>query len=133
MRVLTWRAVMLGGMLALALAGTSTAQHHAAPAPRTANLQGTDPYEFANNPHMREFYALSVATLGKGVKEPDIEVYERKAFAIFRAFGSAQGTGADAMQDHLKLIPRQVVRIAAEDPSVLANWDNFLLAMLGPR
>ena len=37
------------------------------------------------------------------------------------------------MQDHLKLIPRQVVKIVADDPHVLDSFDTFADAMIGPR
>ena len=52
---------------------------------------------------------------------------------IFRDFGRATSVGADAMQEHLKLIPDQIIQIATEDPKVLASYDNFIAAMLGPQ
>src|SRR4051812_7304003 len=100
---------------ALILAGPAAAQHAgappaAAPAGPTVDLQG-DPRAFMDNPHIRAFYALSVETLGKGAKGVDVAAYEKKSLAIFGEFGVARGVGAAAMQDHLKLIPRQVVDI----------------------
>jgi hypothetical protein len=36
------------------------------------------------------------------------------------------------MLDHLKLIPRQVVGIVKENPAVLASYDSFWTALVGP-
>ena len=47
--------------------------------------------------------------------------------------GVAMGVGPEHMQDHLKLIPRQVVQIAKEDPHVLDSYDNFVAATFGPQ
>jgi hypothetical protein len=117
-------------------AAPAVAQPHGAPPPeggRTANLQGTDPREFMNNRYIHDFYDLSVATLGPGRPSPDVAAYEQKAYAIFRAFGESMGMGGAAMQDHLKLIPRQVVQIAREDPHALDSFETFTDAMVGPK
>ena len=37
------------------------------------------------------------------------------------------------MQDHLKLIPRQVIQIVKEDPKVLDSFESFTDAMIGPK
>jgi hypothetical protein len=37
------------------------------------------------------------------------------------------------MQDHLKLIPRQVVQIVKDDPKVIDSYDNFVAATFGPQ
>jgi hypothetical protein len=94
-------------------------------------MQG-DTERFMNNDYIRRFYALSVATL-KGQPSPDLDAYERESYAIFREFGVAMGVGADHMQDHLKLIPRQVAQIAKSDPHVLDSFDSFKEAMVGPK
>lgn len=119
--------------LSLAAAPAALAQHDAAAGPpKTASLQGGDTEKFINNDYMRRFYALSVSTL-KGAANPDLEAYEQKSFAIFREFGVYMGVGPEHMQDHLKLIPRQVAQIAKEDPHVLDSFDNFKEAMVGPK
>ena len=130
MRALAVLLVMLSGSPALA-------QHHGAPAPEagsaTVNLQGGHG-DFVNSPHVRAFYELSVATLGPSApRRPDIPAYEKKSYALFRALGESQGMGGAAMQDHLKLIPRQVVQIVKEDPHVLDSYEAFMEAMLGPK
>jgi len=51
---------------------------------------------------------------------------------IFTAFADATGSSREAMLDHLKGIPRQVVGIVREDPSVLDSYDAFWAALAGP-
>ena len=135
------RHSLAAAVAALAFGPVACAQPHGghppaaeAPAvPRTADLQGADTHAFVNNRHIRAFYALSVETLGKGAKEIDIDAYEQKSFAIFRAFGPDMGMTPEGMQDHLKLIPRQVVKIVQEDPHVLDSFDSFTEALIGPK
>lgn len=115
----------------LGLAGPALAQHPASHAP--ANMQGNDQAAWAADAHMHAFYELSKATLGHGpVGAADVDAYEQKAYAIFRDFGASRGMPPAAMQDHLKLIPRQVVQIAKDDPHVLDSYDRFWEAMVGP-
>jgi hypothetical protein len=121
----------------LALATAAQAQDGAPPAAappqgRTVDLQG-DPRGFMNNPHMRAFYDLSVTTLRPGAPKVDVKAYEEKSFAMFRALGASRGGSPEAMQDHLKLIPRQVIQIAKEDPRVLDSFESFTEALIGPK
>ncbi|MFL5298227.1 MAG: hypothetical protein ACJ798_17755 [Phenylobacterium sp.] len=131
-------ALTLAAGLALAFAASqpALAQHPAAaPQPgKAVSLQGAGAEQQAwiNNPHMHAFYDLSRATLGGGAAKVDVNAYEQKSFAIFREFGVSMGVGAEHMQDHLKLIPRQVVQIVKDDPKVLDSYDNFVAAMMGP-
>jgi hypothetical protein len=41
-------------------------------------------------------------------------------------------TSEQAMVDHLKLVPRQIVGIVKEDPTVLRDFDTFWAALAGP-
>lgn len=120
----------------LALAGPAAAQHPGgAPAAKpatTANLQGDGAQAWINDPHMHAFYELSVASLGHQAR-PDVDAYEQKSFAIFRDFAPKMHMTPEGMVDHLKLIPRQVVQIAKEDPHVLDSYDNFVAATFGPQ
>jgi hypothetical protein len=123
------------GLVLIAAAPAALAQ----PAPTTPqppgksiNLQGGDQYAFTHNQYIRQFYDLSVATL-RSQGHVDVDAYEQKSFAIFREFGVATGMGAEHMQDHLKLIPRQVVQIARDDPKVLDSFDSFIEALVGPQ
>jgi len=103
------------------------------PAGTTANLQGNDQQSWINDPHMHAFYDATVAAFARGPAKVDVNAFEQKSFAIFRDFGAARGVGAAHMQDHLKLIPRQVVQIVREDPKVLDSYANFVAATFGPQ
>lgn len=129
------RPALLAAALALcSLAPAAHAQPAPAPAGKSANLQGEDPRKFIDNPQIRDFYALSVATLRPGAPPLDLKAYEAKAFALFHAFGEARAPGGGpGMVDHLKLIPGQVVQIAKADPHVLDSFETFADAMVGPR
>jgi hypothetical protein len=121
-------------LAALVLAGPAAAQHGAPaarPAPSTANLQGDDT-AWRTSPYIHAFYDLSVATL-RGKATVDVGAYEQKSYAIFRDFGVAMGVGPEHMQDHLKLIPRQIAGIAKDDPKVLDTYDSFIEALMGPK
>jgi hypothetical protein len=82
---------------------------------------------------MHAFYDTTVAAFANGPTKVDVTAFEQKSFAIFREFGVAKGVGAQAMQDHLKLIPRQVVGIVKDDPKVLDSYANFVAAVFGPE
>ena|SRR5688572_4946070 len=109
------------------------AQHAQQPAPETITLdaQGHSP-EWEQSPHWRDFYALSVEML-RGNSSPDVAGYEQKSYVIFRAFAQSMGASPEGMIDHLKNIPREVVGIVKDDPKVLDSYENFLVALRGPR
>jgi hypothetical protein len=128
--------LLLATLIAVGGLATAAQAQHGAPAPtaRSANLQGEDPRKFMDNPQMRAFYDLSVATLRPGAPPLDLKAYEEKSYAIFHAFGEARAKGGGpGMVDHLKLIPGQVVKIAKEAPQVLESFDAFIDAMVGPK
>lgn len=142
------RAAAAASLLAALALATTTGAHPpatktaAGPAPTaaaasgsttTVNMQGDDAKAWAADAHIHAFYDTTVAAFAQGPAKVDVDAYEQKSFAIFRAFGVAKGVGAAAMQDHLKLIPRQMVGIVKEDPKVLDNYDNFVLALMGPE
>ena len=104
------------------------------PAPQTTvSLQG-NPQAWIKDPHMRAFYDLTKQAFANGPGKVDEAAYQKDAMAIFYDFGEKMiGKGGGAhMQDHLKLIPGQVVKIVREDPATLASYDNFVLAIFGP-
>ena len=105
-----------------------------APAPQAAvSLQG-NPDAWIKDPHVRAFYDLSRQAFAKGADKVDMTAYDKQAMAIFYDFGEKMiGPGGGAhMQDHLKLIPGQMVQIVREDPKVLESFDSFVLALFGP-
>ena len=100
-----------------------------APQSTTVDIQGAD--EWKRSPHMRAYYDATVATFANGT-EIDIDAYESRSFAIFREFARANRMNEEAMIDHLKLIPRQVVGIVKDNPGVLKDYDTFWAALAGP-
>ncbi|MEO8112741.1 MAG: hypothetical protein ABI655_00075 [Phenylobacterium sp.] len=125
---------LAAGLVLAAIASQAGAQHApATPAPpASANLQG-DQQAWINDPHMHDFYATTVAAFANGPAKVDVGGFERTSFAIFRDFGKSMGMDPMHMQDHLKLIPRQVVQIVREDPHVLDSYQNFVDATFGPQ
>lgn len=130
-----WLAI--GAMTAIILAaGAAWHLHrapqghlHGQPQPTTVDIQGAG--EWKRAPQMRAFYDETVATFANGTAI-DVDAYEARSFAIFREFARAHGADEQAMVDHLKLIPRQVVDIVKEDPGVLRDYDSFWAALAGP-
>jgi hypothetical protein len=98
----------------------------------TANLQG-DEQSWINDPHWRRYYEMTLAAFAQGPAKVDVAAYEQKSYALFRDFGASRGMDPAKMQDHLKLIPRQVVQIVKDDPKVLDSYDNFVAATFGPQ
>jgi hypothetical protein len=124
------------GVLAALALGSSAIAHPAAPeaaAGKTVTLQGNDAQAWIDDPHIHAFYDMAVAAFAQGPAKVDVAGFEKKSFAIFREFGVSKGMSGEAMQDHLKLIPRQVVQIAKEDPKVLDSYANFVAAVFGPE
>ncbi len=97
--------------------------------PTTVDIQGAG--EWKRSPHMRAYYDETLATFKSGT-DIDVDAYEARSFAIFREFARAQRMNEEAMLDHLKLIPRQVVGIVKENPAVLYSYDAFWAALAGP-
>ena len=97
----------------------------------TLDAQGHYP-EWEQNPHMVEFYALSVEML-RAAPRVDAAAYEQRSYAIFREFAKSLGGDPEAMIDHLKAIPREMVGIVAADPEALDSYEDFLVALRGPR
>lgn len=106
----------------------------AAPAEQgpTVSLQG-DQATWINNAHMRAFFDLTKVKLGKDAGPLDFEDYRDKSYAIFRTFAVSMGAKPDAMVEHLKDIPRQMVGIVKDDPKVLGSYDSFVVALMGPQ
>ena len=118
---------------AMAIAAPALAADPApAEAPRTANMQGGQ-QAWINDPHTHALYQLTVAAFANGPAKVDAVKFKADAFAIFRDFGRTTGMGADAMVDHLKLIPDQLIQIVTEDPKVLSSYDTFVAAVFGPQ
>lgn len=112
----------------LAVAPAALAQPKAPAAASQPNL----PQSWAKDPHMHAFYDATVAAFAHGPAQVDFPTYEAKCFAIFRDFGAVHGMDPAKIYEGTKLLPRQVVQIVKEDPSVLESYDNFVAATAGP-
>ena len=126
----------LATLVSLSLSHCARAQHATEGAQGetiTLDAQGGDYPEWFQNPHMVEFYALSVGMLRANAGRVDAAAYEQKSYEIFRVFARSLGADPDGMIDHLKAIPREMVGIVAADPKVLDSYESFLVALRGPR
>jgi hypothetical protein len=121
-------------LAALTLLILAAAPPIAAAQPQTRDLQGADAQAaFVNDPNLHAFYDLSRERLGKGAPTLDFNDYQARCFALFRLMAPHMGMTPDQMQDHLKLIPGQMVQIVKDDPKVLDSYDNFVAALVGPK
>src|SRR5688572_1188678 len=100
-------AMTIPKLLAYAALATATVSlpfcHHGQAAAQaetvTLDAQGHSP-EWEQNPHMVEFYALSVEML-RAARRVDADAYEQRSYAIFRAFAESLGASPEGMIDHL--------------------------------
>ena len=138
--MLPFRPSLLGALLVASLALVSASAAIADPPAHeqtntqtiTKSVQG-DQSAWVNNSHMHDFYSAAVAAFANGPANVDVPAFEAKSHAIFDAFAVSMGADPKAMQEHLALIPKQVVQIAKEDPKVLNSYDNFIVALMGPQ
>lgn len=125
-------AILPAILLSLALAAPAVALAQAAPPAVHRDMQG-DQQSWINDPHMHAFFDLTVAAFAHGPAKVDRAKFEADARAIFRDFATSRGMNPDAMVEHLKLIPGQVIQIATDDPKVLSSYDAFVTATFGPQ
>ena len=79
-----------------------------------------------------DLYALTVEVFALGAENVNLSEYEQKVFALAIASEEFSGASAEAIKDHIKDIPRQLVEIIREDPAVLDSCSNFSVALVGP-
>jgi hypothetical protein len=103
-----------------------------APKGTTVTLQG-GAAEWIKDPHWHSYYDMTKQAFAQGPTKVDVDGFEQKSFVLFRDFGKSMGVPPEHMQDHLKLIPRQIVQIVREDPHVLDSYQNFVDAAFGPQ
>jgi hypothetical protein len=100
------------------------------PQPVTVGIQCGSYWK--GSPHMRAFYDETVATFANGT-DVDVDAYEARVFAIFRQFVRANHLGDEKIVEQWwGLIPRQMVGIVQEDPTVLESYNAFWIAYAGP-
>ncbi|WP_293901667.1 hypothetical protein [Phenylobacterium sp.] len=130
-------AIAVLATLGVLILGTpaASAQPQAAPPAGsvTRNLQGGEEDSWIRDPHIHAFYDTVVAAFAQGPAKVDVPALEARAHVIFRDFAVSRGVDPAVMEKHLALIPGQIVKIAREDPTVLDSYDNFVLALFGPK
>ncbi len=88
--------------------------------------------DWISNPHMHAFYDVTRALFADGADKVDVQAYEEVTFAIMGSMARQWGWPPDAMKDHIKDVPRQVVDIVSDDPGVLDSFETFNIALIGP-
>ena len=118
--------------LTLTAALPAVAQPSGPPAPGSINERDDARTSPLFGPLMKAYYELCVAELGKGADKVDVTAFEQKSYALFRSIAVSKGVNPDALQEHLKAIPRQIVQIVRRDPKTLDSLQTFTDALVGP-
>ena len=135
MNITSRLAACAAALTVLAAGPAAFAQHPgAAQAAKgtTATMQG-GAAQWIADPHWHSYYDMTKAAFVHGPAKVDVDAFEQSSFALFRDFGKSVGESPEHMQDHLKLIPRQIVQIVKEDPHVLDSYQAFVDAAFGPQ
>jgi hypothetical protein len=85
------------------------------------------------DPNIHAFYQATVDAFAQGPDHLDRAAYEKRSQEIFRALAVAHGMAPDAVLNHLKAIPDEMILIATRDPKALDSYDNFVVALFGPQ
>jgi hypothetical protein len=116
----------------------------AQPSPAPQGQTGPNTYDFRdgtdsemsawiNDPSIHAFYQMSVEAFAQGPDHLDHAAYVQHSREIFRAMALAHNLKPEALEDHLKLVPDQMVQMVTRDPKTLATYDNFVVALFGPQ
>jgi hypothetical protein len=100
--------------------------------PKTYDLRD-DASAWINDPNVHAFYQATVDAFAEGADHLDRAAYLQRSREIFRALALAHDMKPEALQDHLKDIPDQMIQIVTRDPQTLASYDNFIVALFGPQ
>lgn len=128
------RTIVLAFAAALVAAPAALAQPTPAPkaAPQTYDMRD-DAAGWINDPNVHAFYQMSVDAFAQGADHLDRPAYVQRSREIFHALALAHGMKPEALEDHLKDIPDQMVQIVTRDPHTLDSYDTFVLALFGPQ
>lgn len=124
-------AATLGAIPAAALA-----QDAPKPAPKTYDMRDAPPdamQAWIKDPNLHAYYQATVDAFAKGPDHLDRAAYEKRSHEIFRALAAGHGMAPDALEDHLKGIPGEMILIVTLDPKTLDSYDNFIAALFGPQ
>ena len=118
---------------AAALAATPAAFAQTPPQAGQTYDMRDDASSWISDPHVHDFYQLTVAAFAKGPNHLDRGAYVKRFREIFRDFAVQRHIPPAAMEDHLKRIPGEMVLIVTRDPHTLDSYDNFVIALFGPQ
>jgi hypothetical protein len=122
-------------LAASALPAAALAQGSLAPpasAPKTYDFSD-DAAPWINDPAVHALYQATIEAFARGPDHVDREAYETRSHEIFRAFALAHDMSPEAVENHVKGIPGELVQIVTRDPQTLASYDNFVVALFGPQ
>ena len=102
------------------------------PGPKTYDMRD-DASAWINDPNVHAFYQATVDAFARGPDHLDLPAYEKRSQEIFSVLAVAHGIKPEALQDHLKGIPGEMVLIVTRDPKTLDSYDNFTAALFGPQ
>jgi hypothetical protein len=100
--------------------------------PKTYDMRD-DASAWINDPNVHAFYQATVDAFAQGPDHLDRAAYLQRSREIFRALALAHGMKPEALEDHLKDIPDQMVLIVSRDPKTLDSYDSFVVALFGPQ
>jgi hypothetical protein len=106
------------------------AQDHGAPQTYSARDEQA---QWRNDPAFHAFYDATVEAFANGPDRVDRAAYEARSREIFAAFAIANNMPVEAMLDHLKAIPGEMIENARREPEILASYDAFIEALMGPQ
>ena len=106
------------------------AQDHPAPQAYSAR---EDQQAWINDPAFHQFYQATVDAFANGPERVDRAAYEARSKEIFTAMATAHNMPVAALLDHLKDIPGQMIDNAKREPEILASYDKFVEALMGPQ
>jgi len=127
--VLAFAAALAVVPLAALAQDTTAAQ---VPASKTYSF-GDDASPWINDPAIHAFYQATVDAFAHGPGQVDRTAYEQRSRQIFHAFAMAHGMSPEAVENHVKAIPGEMILIVTRDPQTLASYDNFVVALFGPQ
>ena len=99
--------------------------------PASINMRQND-FELCTNPFYVDIYKLTVEVFAQGAEQVQLADYEAQLFALVRASDEFADGGAEAFIEHIGNIPKQLIQIISEDPTVLDSCANFSVALVGP-
>jgi hypothetical protein len=134
------RVLALAFSAVLAAAPAVVLAQDAPAAPAQAQSQAPKTYDFSddasqwiNDPAVHAFYQATIDAFAQGPAKVDRAAFEARSREIFRAFAVAHGMSPEAIQEHVKAIPGEVILIVTRDPKTLDTYDNFVVALFGPQ